>query len=69
LTERKRDEEEIRTLRGSCVDNLMVSLGEMIGSSGRKKGWRLEEGFEPSLLPWQHLAVRRGKYRQLKRIG
>lgn len=39
----------------------MVSLGEKIGSRGEKEGRRLEEeevGFEPSLLPWQHLAVK-----------
>lgn len=40
-------------LKGLWIDNLMVSLGEEIGWRGGR-----EVGFEPSLLPWQHLAVK-----------
>lgn len=36
---------------------------EEIGGGGEE-----EVGFEPSLLPWQHLAVRRGKCPQLQII-
>lgn len=45
------------------VDNLMVSLVEKIGLRGGRYGRREREreeevGFEPLLLPWQHLALR-----------